>query len=210
MTIIARCDACHQTFNVSDDKAGKKFRCKNCDQLVQVPLLAEGTEDWEIVDDQPVRSENWYAGEAADPRPTAKGKKLSSGHTGPVEDDMWGINWYLEGWKNAINFSGRARRKEYWMFIAGNVLILSPIVFIESLTRDHVESLTSMTSIMVFSFVIFIPSLSLQIRRLHDIGLSGWWYLINFIPFGSLIMLFLSVKDSEPGTNKWGPSPKYS
>lgn len=55
---------------------------------------------------------------------------------------------------------------------------------------------------------IIIPSLAVIVRRLHDTGKSGWWYLISFIPFGSIVLLIFFCLDSEPGTNKWGPNPK--
>lgn len=61
----------------------------------------------------------------------------------------------------------------------------------------------------LYTLVVFIPSLALSVRRLHDTGKSGWWMLITLIPLvGPLIMLFFMVKDSQPGTNEYGPNPK--
>lgn len=63
--------------------------------------------------------------------------------------------------------------------------------------------------IAFYFLAIIVPSLALQVRRLHDTGRSGWWFFITFVPFfGPLILFVFHVLDSEPGTNKWGPNPK--
>jgi uncharacterized membrane protein YhaH (DUF805 family) len=55
----------------------------------------------------------------------------------------------------------------------------------------------------------FIPSIALGVRRLHDIGYSGWWLLIGFVPFvGGILLLVFALMDSQPGTNRYGPNPK--
>jgi uncharacterized membrane protein YhaH (DUF805 family) len=60
-----------------------------------------------------------------------------------------------------------------------------------------------------YAFVVFVPSIAVTIRRLHDIGKSGWWYCIAFVPFiGGLILLVLTLLDSEPDRNEYGPNPK--
>ena len=59
-----------------------------------------------------------------------------------------------------------------------------------------------------FSLLVFIPSLAVSVRRLHDVGMSGWWILLNLVPFGSLVVMGFSVQDSQPGDNKYGPNPK--
>jgi len=62
----------------------------------------------------------------------------------------------------------------------------------------------------LWTLVTFIPTLSLTVRRLHDIGKSGWWYLIGIIPLvGGILLLVWYCKDSQPGSNQWGHSPKY-
>jgi uncharacterized membrane protein YhaH (DUF805 family) len=61
----------------------------------------------------------------------------------------------------------------------------------------------------VYSLAIFIPSLAVCVRRLHDIGRSGWWYLIGLIPvIGWILLIVWFCTDSQPGANKWGPNPK--
>lgn len=63
----------------------------------------------------------------------------------------------------------------------------------------------------LYSLAVFLPSLGVTVRRLHDIGKSGWWVLLGFIPLvGVLVLLFFLVKDSEAGSNAYGPNPKGS
>jgi len=105
------------------------------------------------------------------------------------------------------DFAGRATRSEYWYFILfyfAITLLILPISFMlpESLM------MVSFGLLGIFILAIIIPSLALVVRRLHDTGKSGWWYLISFIPLGSIVLLVFFCLDSEPGTNKWGPNPK--
>ena len=100
--------------------------------------------------------------------------------------------------ENYANFNGRARRSEYWYytlasFIAGFICGLLSIPFIAPL----------------LSLVLFIPGLAVSVRRLHDIGKSGWMYLLILIPLvGAIILLIWFCQDSQPGENKWGANPK--
>jgi len=89
-------------------------------------------------------------------------------------------------------FSGRARRSEYWFFVLFCILWgWIPIVNI------------------ILLLVFLIPSLAVAVRRLHDIGRSGWWLFINFIPIlGSIVLLVFYCTDSEYGDNQYGPNPK--
>ena len=95
------------------------------------------------------------------------------------------------------DFKGRSRRSEYWwaslgIGIAGSI--------ISSAFPDFS---------WIWSLIILVPSLALSVRRLHDIGRSGWWYLVNFIPLvGQIITLIWACKDSTED-NPWGPNPKY-
>ena len=62
---------------------------------------------------------------------------------------------------------------------------------------------------IIFALALLVPSIALAVRRLHDIGKSGWWYLIVFIPIiGILVLLYFFVLDSQPGSNQYGPNPK--
>lgn len=96
--------------------------------------------------------------------------------------------------KHYADFSGRARRSEYWYMVLWNMIFgIVPVVNI------------------LWWLTTLIPFLALAVRRLHDVGRSGAWILINLIPVvGPVLMLIWLLTDSEPGANRWGNSPKYS
>lgn len=113
------------------------------------------------------------------------------------------MEWYLKVMQNFLVFSGRARRKEYWMFLLVNFGI--------TLAIGAAESMIGMPGTLssFYALVVFIPSIAVGVRRLHDTGRSGWWMLLNFLPLlGTLILLVFFVFDSEEGTNEYGPNPK--
>ncbi|THF67817.1 DUF805 domain-containing protein [Deinococcus sp. Arct2-2] len=109
------------------------------------------------------------------------------------------------------DFSGRSRRREYWIFflitsITSLVLRVLDSVLGLDFGDGNIEYGVLGT---IYLVIIFIPSLALSVRRLHDTGRSGWYWLIGFIPLvGGLWILARNVSDSEPGTNNWGPNPK--
>lgn len=115
------------------------------------------------------------------------------------------MNWYLKVLKQYADFEGRARRKEYWMFTLFNIIITYGLV----LVGGAVESSALMVLALIYMAGTLIPSLAVGVRRMHDIGKSGWHILIGFIPLiGGIWLLVLNCTDSESGTNQWGPNPK--
>ena len=105
--------------------------------------------------------------------------------------------------KNYANFSGRARRSEYWYFVLAN-FIFGAVTGMLSIEIPEVMYL-----VWIIGVALLIPSLAVCVRRLHDIGKSGWWYLIGLIPYiGAIVLVVFFVKDSQPGENKWGANPK--
>ncbi|MBV9455622.1 MAG: DUF805 domain-containing protein [Rubrobacter sp.] len=119
------------------------------------------------------------------------------------------MSWYLEVLKNYAVFSGRARRKEYWMFLLINLVIVLVLNFIDYLTGTFSPRAGVGLLGGLYSLAVLIPSIAVAVRRLHDTGRTGWWILIGLIPvIGSIIFLIFMVLDSEPGTNEYGPNPK--
>ncbi|WP_456272514.1 DUF805 domain-containing protein [Bacillus sp. AK031] len=115
------------------------------------------------------------------------------------------MKWYFKVIRNYINFEDRARRLEFWMFVLINTLVLSGLDFWQTY-KGWGTLLTGLYSL----FIVF-PSLAVGMRRLHDIGKSGWWILLGFIPvIGPFILFIWSLYPSEEGSNQYGPNPKIS
>lgn len=120
------------------------------------------------------------------------------------------MDWYIRVLNKYAVFSGRARRKEYWMFVLFNFIF----ALVASLIDLGIGLLTfaafgfGLLSIL-YALAVFVPGLAVSVRRLHDIGKSGWYYLIILIPIaGQIWLLVLLCTDSQPGDNKYGPNPK--
>ena len=113
------------------------------------------------------------------------------------------MEWYLKVVRdNYANFNGRASRQEYWMFFLFNMIFAIVIIGI-----DIILGLGFLN--VIYSLVVMIPGMAVNIRRLHDIGKSGWMVLIVLIPcIGAFWLLYLMVQDSSPLDNEYGPSPK--
>ena len=92
--------------------------------------------------------------------------------------------------KNYVNFSGRTGRKSFWFYMLCSMVVTIP-VWIMAVTQRSLEP------IEIFSVAILLPDLGIKIRRLHDVGKSGWWFLIAFVPFGAFYLLYLWVQPSE-------------
>jgi len=122
------------------------------------------------------------------------------------------MSWYLLAWQRATDFSGRSRRKEYWYFNLINVVVfLFFFLFAVPFGEQEKPSMIPLSLMFLYSVVVFVPSLSVTIRRLHDIGKSGWWYFIAFVPLiGGIILFVFTLFDSEPSANEWGLDPKAS
>jgi uncharacterized membrane protein YhaH (DUF805 family) len=113
------------------------------------------------------------------------------------------MEWYVGVLKNYVGFQGRARRKEYWMFFLFNFIITLLLAIFES-TIGLNDIITG-----IYSLSILLPALAVAVRRLHDIGRSGWWLLIGIIPLvGTIILLILMCQDSQVQHNKYGLYPK--
>jgi uncharacterized membrane protein YhaH (DUF805 family) len=119
------------------------------------------------------------------------------------------MNWYLEGLKNYATFSGRARRKEFWLFVLLNFIISVILIGVDLSTGTFSEKTGVGLLGGVYAWAVVLPSLALTVRRLHDTDRSAWWLLILLIPFiGAITLLVYSAQDSMPGQNQYGANPK--
>ena len=119
----------------------------------------------------------------------------------------WGgpMNWYLDVLKKYATFSGRARRKEYWMFVLFNAIAYIVLMVVDLAT------IGSGVLPLVYELAVLIPSLAVGVRRLHDTDRSGWWLLIALIPLvGAIILLVFLASDGKPEANQYGLNPKLA
>ena len=106
-----------------------------------------------------------------------------------------------------VVFSGRARRSEYWWFVLFNFLVNLAAGIVDVVLGTDYRWGTGLISTLV-SLALFLPSLAVGIRRLHDTSRTGWWVLIGLVPIiGWIVLLVFYVQDSH-GDNEYGPSPK--
>ncbi len=112
------------------------------------------------------------------------------------------MEWYLKVLKNYVGFSGRARRKEYWMFFLFNIIISIVLAVVDGALGTAVLG-------MVYSLAVLLPAIAVGVRRLHDTARSGWWLLVGLIPLlGTIILIIFFVQDSKDEGNEYGPNPK--
>jgi len=119
------------------------------------------------------------------------------------------MNWYLQVLRKYAVFSGRARRKEFWMSTLVNLLILIALKVVDTLmgTVDRATNIGFVSTL--YMLAVALPFIGVSVRRLHDTNRSGWWYLIIAIPLvGAIIMCIFAAQDSQPGENQYGPNPK--
>jgi uncharacterized membrane protein YhaH (DUF805 family) len=111
------------------------------------------------------------------------------------------MHWYTDVLSKYTVFDGRAGRQEFWMFTLFNVIVYLIVSIIGNII--HVPWLAGL-----YGLGVLLPSLGVEIRRLHDIDKSGWWILIGFVPvIGGIWLLVLLVMAGTPGANRFGPAP---
>lgn len=116
------------------------------------------------------------------------------------------INTYKKFWKNIFNFSGVASLGEYWIPVIINTILGFVLTWIVQAILGHsIEDIytwgdwSAKTSSLIISFIVWLATLSLSFRRLHDTNRSGWWVLINILPFiGQIWFIILMLWPSRP------------
>ena len=109
------------------------------------------------------------------------------------------MSWYLDViTKNYINFNGRARRTEFWMFTLVHIIIIFLSLFLGPVP------------FILYMLLTIMPAVAVGIRRLHDTGRSGWWILAANVPILFVIYYYYMVLEGDQGANIYGDSPKES
>ncbi|WP_380874628.1 membrane protein [Sphingomonas sp. DBB INV C78] len=135
------------------------------------------------------------------------------------------MEWMLLPLKRYAQFSGRSRRKEYWMFVLFAVIVYAIAIFLDSAlglggsTTNYADvgdggaavgfNSTGGVLTLIVALALFVPSLAVAIRRLHDTDRSGWWLLIGLVPLiGAIVLLVFYCTEGTKGPNRFGPDPK--
>lgn len=116
--------------------------------------------------------------------------------------------------QNYANFTGRARRREFWNYILiYSVINLVLLLLIGMTAGSNPESPSAIAMVFygiyaLLNLALLIPTYAATARRLHDTGRSGWLQLLQFVPIAGFVLIYFLAQDSQPGSNKWGPNPK--
>jgi uncharacterized membrane protein YhaH (DUF805 family) len=111
------------------------------------------------------------------------------------------MNWYLEALKKYAVFNGRSRRKEYWMFVLFNFIIVFVLSFLEGMVANSSNGGQSILA-GIYNLAVLVPTIALGVRRMHDTDHSGWWLLFP------IMNLVYALTEGTKGDNKFGPDPK--
>ena len=131
------------------------------------------------------------------------------------------MEWMLRPLKRYADFSGRARRKEFWMWYLFVLIMYFVLMYLDAAlglggtATGYAEggsvgfNMTGGLLTLLFMLAILVPNIAVAVRRMHDIGKSGWMVLIGLIPlFGWIYVIYLYVQPGQAGPNQYGPDPK--
>lgn len=111
------------------------------------------------------------------------------------------MHWYTDVLKKYAQFSGRARRQEFWMFTLFNLIISIALMIIGGIVGFSLLS-------TLYSLAVLLPSLAVGVRRLHDTNRSGWFMLLCLIPLINLVLIYFLALEGDKQDNAFGPDPK--
>ena len=180
MPFVTTCPFCGQRYNVQAGSAGETVSCMKCGGQFIISETPQGG----------VR------------RPS-----MLPSQTQRVRKRIRGIGWFAHCIQNYVTFSGRARREEFWMFTLFNFIFSLAIGFIGAASGTDIGA-DGVFSVL-YSLAVFLPGLSVFVRRMHDINKSGWWFWLGLVPFvGGIVLLVFACTEGTNGANRYGPDPK--
>ncbi|KUG08039.1 DUF805 domain-containing protein [Solirubrum puertoriconensis] len=119
------------------------------------------------------------------------------------------MQYFLHALKNYATFSGRARRKEYWMFTLFNIIFAIAAMVLDNVLGLAFDGIGYGMIYGLYSLGMLIPGLAVAVRRMHDVNKSGWFLLIGFVPLiGAIWLLVLMCSEGTRGDNQYGTDPK--
>ena len=119
------------------------------------------------------------------------------------------MDWYIKVLKQYADFNGRARRTEYWVFLVFIIVFSGTAMLIDKVLEIVIVEIGYGPLFLIYALAMLIPGLAVGVRRLHDVGKSGWMLLIGLIPvIGTIWLLVLFLSDGTSGVNEFGENPK--
>lgn len=125
------------------------------------------------------------------------------------------MDWMLLPLKRYADFQGRSRRKEYWMFFLGYMIVFAVLAALGGIlgafdpAGGGVLGTIFIGLLVIFALALLVPSLAVQVRRFHDQDKSGWFVLLGLIPYvGGLIVFIFMLLEGTKGPNRFGDDPK--
>jgi len=119
------------------------------------------------------------------------------------------MDWYVKVLTQYADFNGRARRTEYWVFFVFNIALSGTAMLLDKVFEIVISEIGYGPLFLLYALSMLIPAIAVGVRRLHDVGKSGWMLLIALIPIiGTIWVLVLLLLDSNPGVNEYGENPK--
>lgn len=119
------------------------------------------------------------------------------------------MKWYTKVLRQYTDFSGRARRTEFWMFTLVSVIIGAVLGLVDKILFSTSGQSTIDWLSTIYGLAVLLPTLAVGARRLHDTGRSGWWQLLAFIPvIGAIVLIVFYATAGGRSVNKYGPDPK--
>ena len=119
------------------------------------------------------------------------------------------VKWYIGVLKKYMVFKGRARCREFWMFALFN-FIVSILITIAAQILVNIPVIGAILALLpiIYCIAIFLPSIGIWIRRLHDTNRSGWFLLLLCVPIvGVIILIIFAIQKGTPSDNRYGPNP---
>jgi len=116
---------------------------------------------------------------------------------------------YFTVLKKFAKFSGRSRMSEFWIFTLINFVFMIFALILDNLIGIFLKPIPFGACFIIYTLLVFLPVLALFVRRMHDVGKSGWFVLLSLIPLiGTVWLLAVCITEGTPGDNKYGPDPK--